>query len=549
MTGGVDSVDLLGLIRLAASDYDSMDRLEAVLLPPDGGVHPQAPMLVAPIIAYAADPAALLPDQLLRLLVDVVTHEGGEAAHGQLRFFAVNLRALSDVDDYWVAETATALLGFCGPDPALAAMLREHADDELDLYRRVTPLVAAARLDPAAAAGWLPALLAPGQPATVRVAAVFALREAGLAPADGVPEALAEGWAADPDALRWATLRASLRGLLAYAVGGDPGRTAAVLTTIARTGTEQARCDVVDAVAALPGELPAAVADLVAVLLDDEGERVRKRAYALVADDDTLTMRHADWLVQAIERGRNRRSALGALIRVGDKRWRDWAVESLRGGWTPHNLPEALAALPPEPALHEAALGRVVHLATAIDARHTTKYVAQQRELRGLLALLPPAMTVAPLARHLPQTTFPARLWLAQHLAVAGQDDPVAIAALAAIANGEVMYLRLLWLAGGDAEPLRDALAVAPRLDVFAAVVAAEVFGDADPDVAQRLREIRDGGGDVRDRFAAAGALWELTGDAAEVVATVREALDAPSRRTREKAAELAAQVGLPPGV
>ncbi|MDI1466319.1 hypothetical protein QEZ54_35610 [Catellatospora sp. KI3] len=545
MTGGVDSVDLLGLIRMAASDYDSMDRLEAVLLPAEGGVHPQAPMLVAPIVAYAGDPAALLPDQLLRLLVDVVTHEGGAAAREQLRFFAVNLRALSDVDDYWVAETATCLLGFCGPDPALAATLRERADEELDLYRRVTPLVAAARLDPAAAATWLPALLQPEQPATVRVAAVLALREAGLAPDAAAQAALAQGWAADPEALRWATLRASLRGLLAYAVGGDPGRTAAVLTAIARTGTEQARCDVVDAVAALPEPLPAAVADLVTVLLDDEGERVRKRAYALVADDDTLTLRHADWLVQAIERGRNRRSALGALIRVGDKRWQDWAVESLRGGWTPHNLPEALATLPPDPAVHEAMLARVVHLATAIDVRQAAQSAARQRELRGLLDLLPPRLTVAPLARHLPQMTFPARLWIANHLAYAGTGDPAVIAAIASIANGEVTYLRLLWLAGGDVEPLRDALAVAPRLDVLAAVVAAEVFGDGDPDVAQRLREIRDSGADIRDRFAAAGALWELTSDAAEVAGTVREALGARSRRTREEAADLAAQIGL----
>ncbi|MFD0593954.1 hypothetical protein ACFQZ4_16950 [Catellatospora coxensis] len=66
--------------------------------------------------------------------------------------------------------------------------------------------------------------------------------------------------------------------------------------------------------------------------------------------------------------------------------------------------------------------------------------------------------------------------------------------------------------------------------------------------MAARLREIRDGDADLKDRFAAAGALWELTGDPAEAAATVREALDAPWLRTRQRARELADQLGLAHG-
>ncbi|GIF95649.1 hypothetical protein Cci01nite_07430 [Catellatospora citrea] len=552
VTQGVEPVDLLRLIGSAAQDYDSMDELEQVLLPADG-LHPLAAQLVAPILAFAADPKTRLPDQLLMLVRELAAHPDGEPVHQQLRAFTVTLRSLSDLDDHSVVEESTALLGWCGPDPQLSAVLLARAREYADDYRRVTPLVTAAQLDPAAAAGWLPEFLDPSRSSTVRVAAVLAMREAGLAPTASAATALAAGWSADPDALRWTTRRGRLADLVEYAAGGDPGRDAELLTTIARDGQAQARRDVAQTLAdrAAAQRLPVALQALLCSFLDDPEERVRRCAYRAVVADDTLTRRQADWLADAVARGaRMRRSALDALIRVGDPRWRAHAEDALRQGWTPPRLPGALAELPPpDGSLREAVLGRVVALATTIDVNRSPKATAkEQRELVGLLRVLGAAAdpaVVGTLARHLAQMTWPARLWVAEFLAEAGRGNPEVLDAIGAMANGEVIYLRLLWLAGGDDAPLRAAIAVAPRRDVLAAVAAAEVFGDADPDVAARLREIRDSDADLKDRFAAAGALWELTGDPAEAAATVREALDAPWLRTRQRARELADQLGL----
>ncbi|MFC7242262.1 hypothetical protein ACFQO7_07185 [Catellatospora aurea] len=551
MTQGVEPVDLLRLIGSAAHDYDSMDALEQVLLPADG-LHPLAAQLVAPILAFAADPKTRLPDQLLMLVGELAAHPDGEPVRQALRAFTVTLRNLSDLDDHSVVEESTALLGWCGPDPRLSAVLLTRAREYADDYRRVTPLVAAAQLDPAAAAGWLPEFLDPSRSSTVRVAAVLAMREAGLAPTAQAGAALAAGWSADPDALRWTTRRGKLADLVEYAAGGDARRDAELLAAIARDGQAQARRDVAQTLAdrAARQELPVESQALLCSFLDDPEERVRRCAYRAVVADDTLTRRQADWLADAVARGaRMRRSALDALIRVGDPRWREHAEAALREGWTPPRLPGALAGLPaPDESLREAILGRVVDLATTIDVNRSPKTTAkEQRELVGLLRVLgdAPDPVVGVLARHLAQMTWPARLWVAEFLAEAGRGNPEVIEAIGAMANGEVIYLRLLWLAGGDDAPLRAAIAVAPRRDVLAAVAAAEVFGDADPDVAARLREIRDGDADLKDRFAAAGALWELTGEPAEAAATVREALDAPWLRTRQRARELADQLGL----
>ncbi|MEU8004045.1 hypothetical protein AB0B66_23040 [Catellatospora sp. NPDC049111] len=550
MTQGVEPVDLLRLIGSAAHDYDSMDALEQVLLPADG-LHPLAAQLVAPILAFAADPKTRLPDQLLMLVGELAAHPDGEPVRQALRAFTVTLRNLSDLDDHSVVEESTALLGWCGPDPRLSAVLLTRAREYADDYRRVTPLVAAAQLDPAAAAGWLPEFLDPSRSSTVRVAAVLAMREAGLAPTAQAGAALAAGWSADPDALRWTTRRGKLADLVEYAAGGDARRDADLLAAIARDGQAQARRDVAQTLAdrAARQELPLESQALLCSFLDDPEERVRRCAYRAVVADDTLTRRQADWLADAVARGaRMRRSALDALIRVGDPRWREHAEAALREGWTPPRLPGALADLPaPDESLRAAVLGRVVDLATTIDVNRSPKATAkEQRELVGLLRVLgdAPGPAVGVLARHLAQMTWPARLWVAEFLAEAGRGNPEVIEAIGAMANGEVIYLRLLWLAGGDDAPLRAAIAVAPRRDVLAAVAAAEVFGDADPDVAARLREIRDGDADLKDRFAAAGALWELTGDPAEAAATVREALDAPWLRTRQRARELADQLG-----
>ncbi|MEV4414698.1 hypothetical protein [Catellatospora sp. NPDC049609] len=549
MTQGVEPVDLLRLIGSAAHDYDSMDELEQVLLPGDD-LHPLAAQLVAPILAFAADPKTRLPDQLLMLVRELAAHPAGGAVRDCLRAFTITLRNLSDLDDHSVVEESTALLGHCGPDPALAAALLARARAEADDYRRVTPLVTAAQLDPAAAAGWLPELLDPSRPPTVRVAAVLAMREAGLPAGPGAAAALAEGWSADPDALRWTTRKARLPGLVEYAAGR--AREEEVYPAIARDGLPQARRDVAQALAdrSARGDLPDGLGALLCRLLDDPEERVRRCAYRAVVADDALTRRQAGWLALRIGQGAPmRRSALDALLRVGDPRWRDHALAALSQGWTPPRLPAALRELPvlDEP-LREAVLARVLALATTIDVERSPKATANDhRELVGLLKVLEraPQPAIGPLAAQLPQMTFPARLWVAEFLAETGKGDPAVPAALAAIANGEVIYLRLLWLAGGDDAPLRAAIAVAPRRDVLAAVAAAEVFGDADPDVAARLREIRDSDADVKDRFAAAGALWELTGDPAEAEATVREALRAPWLRTRQRAAELADQLGL----
>ncbi|WP_203740227.1 hypothetical protein [Catellatospora bangladeshensis] len=549
MTQGVEAVDLLRLIGSAAHDYDRMDELEQVLLPGDD-LHPLAAQLVAPILAFAADPKTRLPDQLLMLVRELAAHPGGGAVRDSLRAFTITLRNLSDLDDHSVVEESTALLGYCGPDPALSAALLARARAEADDYLRVTPLVTAAQLDPAAAAGWLPEFLAESQTPTTRVAAVLAAREAGLPAGADTAAALAAGWSADPDALRWTTRKARLAGLVGYAAG--PGREEEVYASIARDGQPQARRDVAQALAdrSARGDLPDGLGALLCRLLDDPEERVRRCAYRAVVADDALTRRQAGWLALKVGQGAPmRRSALDALLRVGDPRWMDHALDALRQGWTPPRLPAALVALPSLDApLREAVLGRVLALATTIDVARSPKATANDhRELVGLLKVLEhtPEGAIAPLAAHLPQMTFPPRLWVAEFLAEAGRGDPAVLAALAAVANGEVIYLRLLWLAGGDDAPLRAAIAVAPRRDVLAAVAAAEVFGDADPDVAARLRDIRDSDADVKDRFAAAGALWELTGDPAEAAATVREALQAPWLRTRQRAAELAEQLGL----
>ncbi|MFD0593956.1 hypothetical protein ACFQZ4_16960 [Catellatospora coxensis] len=59
---------------------------------------------------------------------------------------------------------------------------------------------------------------------------------------------------------------------------------------------------------------------------------MRRCAYRAVVADDTLTRRQADWLADAVARGaRMRRSALDALIRVGDPRWHEHAESALRG--------------------------------------------------------------------------------------------------------------------------------------------------------------------------------------------------------------------------
>lgn len=552
VTERVEPVDLLRLIGSAAQDYDRMDELELVLLPGEG-LHPMAAQLVAPILAFAADPKTRLPDQLLMLLRELAAHPAGTGVREQLRAFTATLRNLSDLDDHSVVEESTALLGYCGPDRELSAVLLERARAHADDYRRVTPLVTAAQLDPAAAAGWLAEFLDPQRPPTVRVAGVLAMREAGLPATPQAAAALAAGWSADPDALRWTTRKGRLADLLRYVAAGDAAREEELYIAVARDGQPQARRDVAQALAERSGrdDLPDGLASLLCALVDDPEERVRRCAYRAVVADDELVRRQADWLVDAIARGaRMRRSALDALIRVGDPRWQGFAADALRQGWTPPRLPGALLELAGlDEALREALLARVVSLTTMIDVERTPKRTANDhRELTGLLAVLArsPGAAVAELARHLSQMTWPARLWVAEFLAEAGPGDPAVLAALAGIANGEVIYLRLLWLAGGDAEPLRAAIAVAPRRDVLAAVAAAEVFGDADPDVADRLREIRDGEADVKDRFAAAGALWELTGDPAEAAATVREALDAPWPRTRQRARELADQLGLP---
>ncbi|MEV0455172.1 hypothetical protein [Catellatospora methionotrophica] len=552
MTQGVEPVDLLRLIGSAAHDYDSMDELEQVLLPADG-LHPLAAQAVAPILAFAADPKTRLPDQLLMLVGELAAHPAGEPVRQALRAFTVTLRNLSVLDDHSVVEESTALLGWCGPDPLLSSVLLARAREYADDYRRVTPLVAAAQLDPAAAAGWLPEFLDPSRSSTVRVAAVLAMREAGLTATALAAAALAAGWSADPDALRWTTRRGKLADLVEYAAGGDAARENLLLTAIARDGQAQARRDVAQTLADRAAEqrLATQLQALLCSFLDDPEERVRRCAYRAVVADDALTRRQADWLADAVARGaRMRRSALDALIRVGDPRWREHAEAALRGGWTPPRLPGALAELSAlGESLREAVLGRVVDLATTIDVNRSPKATAkEQRELVGLLRVLSTAAdpaTVGALARHLAQMTWPARLWVAEFLAEAGRGDAEVVDAIAAIANGEVIYLRLLWLAGGDDAPLRAAIAVAPRRDVLAAVAAAEVFGDADPDVAARLREIRDSDADLKDRFAAAGALWELTGDPADAAATVREALDAPWLRTRQRARELADQLGL----
>jgi hypothetical protein len=549
-------VDLLRLIGSAAHDYDRMDELEQVLLPADG-LHPLAAQLVAPILAFAADSRTRLPDQLLMLVHELAAHPGGEAVRRQLRAFTVTLHNLSGLDDHSVVEESTALLGWCGPDPGLSAALLARARADADDYRRVTPLVTAAQLDPAAAVGWLPEFLHPGRSSTVRVAAVLAMREAGLPPTAEAGAALAAGWSADPDALRWTTRRGRLADLVEYAAGGDVGRDGELLATIARDGLAQARRDVAQTLADRSAQqgLPPRLQALLCSFLDDPEERVRRCAYRAVVADDTLTRRQADWLADVVARGaRMRRSALDALIRVGDPRWREYAEAALRQGWTPPRLPGALPDLVPLPEpLRGAVLDRVVSLATTIDVNRSPKATAKEhRELAGLLRVLAPApgaaadsAAVRTLARHLAEMTLPARLWVAEFLAEWGRGDPAVLDAIGAVANGEVIYLRLLWLAGGDDAPLRAAIAVAPRRDVLAAVAAAEVFGDADPDVVARLREIRDSDADVKDRFAAAGALWELTGDPADAAETVREALAAPWLRTRERARELADQLGL----
>ncbi|MFD0593955.1 hypothetical protein ACFQZ4_16955 [Catellatospora coxensis] len=116
-------------------------------------------------------------------------------------------------------------------------------------------------------------------------------------------------------------------------------------------------------------------------------------------------------------------------------------------------MPGALAELgAPDESLREAVLGRVVDLATTIDVNRSPKATAkEQRELVGLLRVLGDATdpsAVGVLARHLAQMTWPARLWVAEFLAEAGRGNPEVIEAIGAMANGEVIYLRLLWLAG-----------------------------------------------------------------------------------------------------
>jgi len=559
--------DLPAVIRAAAStdEQEARGAVEELFSSVfhQGTVYP-ASVAVVPFVAELAVTSAVHHRHLLVYLLGGIADPG--EAHGPdvaavgsaLAAQVPGLLALLADPDPQVREAAAYTLAQC-PEMAglVVARLRERWAVEDVALVRASLLAAGGRLDPAGCGQWLAEALDDRQ-AAVRAAAALAIVWAGLPWPDGGTDAVISAFA-DGDPLRgWVWARGDSLAELLKPFDGVGGVPAEVVAALVHAPSVEARHEAAYAVYALDKarrSAPARLLPLLAPLLADADEQVRRAAAntvrlagsagVLVADElAALAAGCADrddsdgWAAAA--------EALRALIQLGDPRWRAPLLAAWRSGRAPYDAGELLtdAGVAADPELLAAVRGRLVRVEGAS--------MAANNERAGLVWLLGSwGAAAAPAVPELLVALEHGWGAAAGALLAIGPAAAAALPALrAAASRGGVAAAVAVWRLAGEPELLLGAVGRTVDHDQFYAPAIDKLveLGEHARPLLGRLQRLLTGEPartfPARDaQIAAARVVWRLTADPDAVLPTVRAVL-AAGGQPAGTAASLAAELG-----
>jgi hypothetical protein len=468
------------------------------------------------------------------------------------------LPLLADPDPR-VRETAAYTLAQC-PDtagPVVAELRRRWPVEDVPLVR-ASLLAALGRLDPTGCAGLLSAALGDPHPA-VRAAAACAIVSAGLPwPGHGTDVIISAYGERDPlDGWVWAE-GGSLDELLERFddVGDVP---ATVLGVLVGAPSAQVRADAVSAIShlnLLRRSAPARLVPLLGPLLADDDEVVRLVAAGAVRGAGSAGVLVADELAALAAacpfRGESDRrdpaaEAVRTLIQLGDARWRKPLLAAWPTGRAPYDAGELLsrAGVACDPELLTAVRERLLRVEGDSMLAHNERALLVWL-LGSWGSAAAPAIPELLLALEHGWGTAP------KALTAIGPAAAAALPALRAVAGGGRVDAALaVWRLAGEADPLLQAVRWAIDHDTFCASAIDQLL-----EIGEHARPLL---GILRRRFltgkparifptreaqmAAARVVWRLTGDAGEVLPTVRAVL-AAGEQPAATAARLAAELG-----
>ncbi|MGC5018397.1 HEAT repeat domain-containing protein [Micromonospora sp. DT47] len=549
------AVDTPGLLRAVAStdEEEADEALDAIV----GSVFHQGTVYPAtvPAVPFLAELASTAPHQRATILATVGMLADPHHAYGDeeaevreaVRAQADRFPPLLDDPDPEIRADAAYTMAQCG-DRLPVALLRDRWTTEEDPAVRASLALALGLRDPAGSAGLLAAALHDEEP-SVRVAAAVAVMRAGLPWPAGATTALAEAvgpeaeidyvWQHHGEALDELAVEADddvVRDLLGRLLDAGPeARTAALYAISERCRARRSA--------------PAMLLPLVARVLDDPVEGVRREAIGLLRQAGAATGAYADDLAR-IAAGypevagsvsfTAERRAVETLAMLADPRW----IDAVCAAWTAgHDVRLPVDEPPFGTAVLRAAQDRLASGGSPLLVAGLATLVGRWGPAAS--AAVPELVAVLPVA--------PAQVSAA--LAAIGALPPAAVPELRAAASaGDIPSGIALWHLAGEAEPLvaaveaqldrgrgvndrqlvRTVAAAAPALGALVPRLRSYLTGVALPTYPERHVQV-----------VAARIVWAATGEADAVLPTVRAVL-AGGHLPASAAAELAALLDEP---